>query len=294
MEKKTSGLTALKNLTAELNQRDEALKQSNDFLENIIESSSDSIVVTDADENLIRVNRAFRDTFRYVAAVRGKPIKMFIPNKPGIYKTALNNEVTITEDLISSRDKVVASLYEVGKIINWETFMQRVDKKLIPVEVNIAALYEQDGTYGGAVSIIRDITDRKKHQKELEQREKYFRSLIENSLDIILLIDFNMIIKYVSPSVAVITDWKVGEFIDKSWLSFIHKDDIPSVKTLLQEAITEPNKVIPFGLRTLGKNGDVRLTEGKIKKMNGDTEIEGCVVNCRDITERIEEVDFKT
>jgi len=64
-----------------------------------------------------------------------------------------------------------------------------------------------------AVLVIRDITERKRTEEALAKSEAKFRSLIQNSSDLVVILETDGIIRYASPSHERILGYKPGELI---------------------------------------------------------------------------------
>lgn len=119
----------------------------------------------------------------------------------------------------------------------------------IPTSGNKPLILENNLTlisFGGrsaVLSVSRDITARKMAEMALEQSERWFRALIENSSEIFRVVDRSGIIIYDSPSSSRILGYPEGFTRGKSALDFIHPDDRSRVKADLeavcQNAATE-------------------------------------------------------
>ena len=75
-----------------------------------------------------------------------------------------------------------------GSLKNLELEFIRKDGTIFPVLANAAAIYDADGNYHMSRSAILDISDLKKMQATLVQKEKTFRAIFENSNDAIILV----------------------------------------------------------------------------------------------------------
>ena len=64
-------------------------------------------------------------------------------------------------------------LVDEGKISNLEFHLIRKDKKVIPVEENIVYLYGKEGNVIGAVGIIRDISERRKSERDVREAKEF-------------------------------------------------------------------------------------------------------------------------
>ena len=79
------------------------------------------------------------------------------------------------------------------------------DGEIIDVEVIAHSITYQNKK--ARLVLLNDVTNRLKTERELVSSEKKFRALIENSSDIIALLDTDMKITYRSPSAIRITGW---------------------------------------------------------------------------------------
>ncbi|MCK4822578.1 PAS domain S-box protein, partial [bacterium] len=70
-------------------------------------------------------------------------------------------------------------------------YFVRKDKKVVPVEENVVYLYNGAGKRIGVVGIVRDITERKQAEEKLRETTTFLDSIIENSLDCIIVADSN-------------------------------------------------------------------------------------------------------
>ncbi|MBD3182993.1 PAS domain S-box protein, partial [Candidatus Poribacteria bacterium] len=113
----------------------------------------------------------------------------------------------------------------------------------------------------------------------------HFRMLIENSSDIITIMNPDGTITYESPSVEKILGYRPDELVGKNSIDFIHPDDAGIIAENLMKAMEEKgdNKTLTF--RFLHKNGNWRILEGIGKSVFNKGQIQ-IITNCRDITER--------
>ena len=169
---------------------EETLYATTTFLDNIIENSLDCIIVGDSRGTLVRVNRYFCELLGYDAKdVLGKHMSEFTATEKGTYDSTTGASIEITQEYIDRQLQTVLLLREEKKVANWETYLIRKDGRLIPGEVNINYLYDEDGKRTGAVGIVRDSTERKKAEKEITETRDFLENLIDNSLDMIVIAD---------------------------------------------------------------------------------------------------------
>ncbi len=121
-------------------------------------------------------------------------------------------------------------------------------------------------------------------ESELRKREGYFRTLIENSSDLITVLDPNGRIMFESPSIERVAGWRVEERVGRDGADFFHPDEKASVVEMLGKIIAHPGDVAALRCRLLHKNGSwihLDCLARAIRDPNGQS----CVLgNARDIT----------
>lgn len=162
------------------NHADVALKETQNFLNNIIESSLDCIEVADSTGKITRVNKSLLNLLGLKSEeIIGKYAYDFTPDKEGTYESTTGELVEIDEKFFKDGKTMVSRLFEEGSIKNRENYFLRKDRKVVAVEENIALLYNDEGEVTGSVAIIRDITERKRSVATLKKSEEMYHNLIE-------------------------------------------------------------------------------------------------------------------
>ena len=136
------------------------------------------------------------------------------------------------------------------------------------------------------VRAMRYATERKRALEELRKSEEYFRSLIENALDIITVLDEAGAIRYSSPSLERILGYRPSALHGTNLLALIHPDDC---QVFLGKLVFDGNHAgLPqqFQFRLRHQDGSWRVLEAIGKRAGGNSPVGGFVVNSRDITER--------
>ncbi len=122
--------------------------------------------------------------------------------------------------------------------------------------------------------------------EELLKNEEFFKSLLENSLDSVALLDETSRIKYITPSVKKIFGVQPEDFIGKSWFNMIYEEDIALVKEKLYSVLQSPGNIEFITCRVKAGSGNVLWIEASgINKLN-EPDINSIIVNFRDITSR--------
>src|SRR5215210_3296790 len=124
------------------------------------------------------------------------------------------------------------------------------------------------------------------HQESLRQSEQRFRALVQNSSDIITLVDAEGTIRYVSPAVERVTGYRPEELVGRSVFDYVRSDDLKEAQNIFAEAWLRPGVHPPFDFRVTHKDGSWRLSEFVLTNLLDDPSVRGMVVNQRDITAR--------
>ncbi|MFZ1081656.1 MAG: PAS domain S-box protein [Candidatus Kryptoniota bacterium] len=138
-----------------------------------------------------------------------------------------------------------------------------------------------------AVSSLKiEIGERQRAEEALKESERYYKSLIENALDIVALLDANGYVQYISPSVEKVLGYAQDELIGKNVFGFIHPDDVDAVLEIFSKGKTPARYIAKIEYRIRHKNGEWSIFESIGKNLLDDPFINGIIVNLRDITVR--------
>jgi two-component system cell cycle sensor histidine kinase/response regulator CckA len=132
------------------------------------------------------------------------------------------------------------------------------------------------------VRSIRYASERGRTIEALERREEHYRSLIENSMDLISILNLDGTIRYVSPSHERMLGYPLDELVGRNVLSFVHAQD----KARIQAALVGGNNGRPVECRVRHFDGSWRMLESFSRDLTHVAGVNGMVVNARDITER--------
>jgi PAS domain S-box-containing protein len=130
---------------------EEVLKESEEKYRNLFENAIDPIFIVDAESNYIEVNKRAVEVFGYSK-------KEFL--KMSIF------DVIPGEQLYDS-EKELGKLRSNGSYVNFMGKMKTKDGDWLDVEVNSSAMFK-DGKMIGSRDIVRDITNRRNINKQLE------------------------------------------------------------------------------------------------------------------------------
>ncbi len=134
----------------------------------------------------------------------------------------------------------------------------------------------------------------RKADQDLTNSEKKFRALIENSSDVIVLIDAKGIIRYTSPSTYRVLEFAPEELLGTSAFDRIYQPDKLRLMNLFQKLITEPGKTIRASFRLVRRDQKIIWVEGIGTNLLADPSVSSVIINYRDVTEHKKLDEAKT
>ncbi len=138
------------------------------------------------------------------------------------------------------------------------------------------------------------IEERRNFQDKIEQNEKKFRALIENSSDVIVLMDKTGRIRYTSPSTYKVLKFTPDELLGTSAFDRIHPEDRLRLISLFQKLVDEPGKTINATFRLIRKDQGIIWVDGTGSNLLEDPSISSIIINYRDVTEHQKIDEAKT
>jgi PAS domain S-box-containing protein len=187
----------------------------------------------------------------------------------------------VAPDKRSEMPKNALKLSENGHV-EFEIIHQTKNGKRIPVEVN-NHLFKLNGKKV-SLAISRDISQRKKVEKELMKSELKYRNIFENVQDIFYQTDNNGIIIEISPSVERYSKYKPSELIGKS-VETLYAN--PEDRKPLLKRIKENGEAVDYEI--VLKTKDDRLlyvSSNSHFRYDSSQRVIGIEGSLRDITER--------
>ena len=272
---------------------EKTIRNSEEKLRAIFESISDSVTVIDGDGNIIEVNDA--------------AVKLFgCKSKEETF--GMNALTFIAEE---DQPAAVGKLQE-GKPTRFVQYKyKRMDGSIFWGETSSDILHDRSGNITGFIGIVRDITERKRIEKELNgyrenlekmvaqrttelastneelrESEERLRAFFENVPDILFGHDMTGKFTAVNKKALEISGYSRDDVLDKNILEtgILPQDQIENVIAGIK-GIEEGKSGYPYEVQLMKKNGD-RITVEAVSfpiKRKGEMEVMGIA---RDITDR--------
>jgi len=250
-----------------------ALRKSEKRLRQLIASALDAVVTIDGEGTIIEWNPQAEITFGFTAR---QMIGRQLP--PSMLE---QRDYRMIQRLMA-RNRPGEKKLPVRRRI--ETIARGANGQPFPIEMTI----EQVGSGGEPLftAFIRDISERRRSQYELEQRERRFRTIFEKSWSGVALLGPDLRFSYAASSTANILGYSDADLIDQPILDFIHPRERAAAQRLFESLASTPTKEAHGELRFRHKNGMWVWLEGFAQNLLHETSVNAIVLNYRDVTQR--------
>ncbi len=241
---------------------------SKDYVNNIIKSMIDTLIVLNPDGTIRTVNKATLDLLGYEEdELVGKTKDVFCPEEGA--------ETSSMQELIQK-----------GVLTGVEKMYVAKNGRMIPMLLSGSVMRDAEGTMQGIVCVALDITERKRAEEEIRRSEERYRRLVENAPEVIYCVAKESgAFTAINPAFEKITGWSVNDWIGKSFVPLIHPDDVPLAKERFFKVI-EGSPMPPAEMRILSKSGEYLVGEFTSVPQIEHGSIVGEFGIARDITER--------
>lgn len=162
-----------------------------------------------------------------------------------------------------------------------EDYFPRQD---IWLRFSAAPLRDAQGTVRGAIETLEEITERKKHQTELERYE----TIVEASGDPVYTLDADGCFTYVNDEVTEITGYEEETLLGSHVSSVVSARDVAKTDRRIRQLLDGDDHRVTVEMDVLTAEGDRRRCETHIALLPFEEEFRGTVGVVRDITDRKE------
>ena len=258
------------NLTVAFTQVDRAHELEE--YERLVETMGDSVYSIDLEGEYIRVNGAFAELTGYEA-------DRLLAEGP---------ELVLDDEAIGQFEDAVRRLLGEGRGIETvETDLYTADGRVVPIEANLTLLPAENGGYRGTVGVIRDITERREREQELERYETIVRAFPDE----VYTLDAEGYLTSVIPPAGAertTTGYDPEELVGQHVSVVMTEEDIERGEQVIQELLSSDAKRTDFfEMETVRKNGERVPHENHIALLpTEDGGFDGTVGVLRNIADR--------
>ena len=144
---------------------EEKLKETKDYLDNVIKSSADAIVVVDMEGIVRSWNKAADDYMGYTAdEVIGTSNKKFFADQ-------------------EEAERVMEIVHRDGELKNYRTTVLNKDRKPVLISMSAALLRDKNGVPIGTVRVSRDVTEEEELKEKIKDERDNLNLILESMDD---------------------------------------------------------------------------------------------------------------
>lgn len=118
--------------------------------------------------------------------------------------------------------------------------------------------------------------------EQLRRREERYRALVQDSSDVISVVDRDGVIESVSPAVHEVMGYRPDDLEGTSYYSLIHPDDVTAVRAFHASGMAEHRTEV----RTRHADDSWHWHDVTMRDLTGNPAVAGIVISHRDVTER--------
>ena len=133
-------------------------------------------------------------------------------------------------------------------------------------------------------ALVRNLEDRvERRTSELRRGEERFRSLVQNSSDVVTIADADGTIRYLSPSVRRVFGYEYGDLLGTPLTALIAPKQRRGFREALWQSAIEPGGTTVGEFLVVDSQGRARPAEITVTNLIDDPSVGGLVLNTRDI-----------
>ncbi len=249
---------------------EEALRNSEERYRLLFEGSHDAIAVYGMDFRAILFNRHFEELIGY-SREEYFTIDPLLPVHPDD-----------REKLISNNRKRLAGI-SVDR--SYEFRVVRKDGEIRHVEASFDPVIRGEEIIG-VQGLFRDVTEKRRTEAALKEREDRYRLLFDHSYDGIALLGRDLVPLLVNHRLSEMLGYTQEELLTISIDQVVHADDLEKAKKNHLERLK--GKPVPrtYEIRLIRRDGEILEVEGSFDSIYRGNEIIGIQAMLRDTTER--------
>ena len=136
------------------------------------------------------------------------------------------------------------------------------------------------------LATMTDVSTQIAADEALARNEAWYRALVQHQSDIITVVGFDGVIRYISPNCERLIGFDAESLVGTSGIDNIHPDDIGVLMDGLGAQLADGLAARPFEYRQRRRDGSWLWLEATGQALPAEFGVDAVIVNARDITER--------
>jgi len=254
-------------INTELSRKNTELEESEERYRLLVETMNEGLAVLDENTVIIYVNEKLCIMLGHLREeIIGSPItRYFDAENRLIYQAELEK-----------RKKGGSASYEIAWL--------RKDGQNLPTIISPVPIFDAQGIFKGSFGVITDIRRLKQTEEQLRRSEERFRSLSENSPDIIFTLAVDGTFTYLNPAFEFLLGYDREFAMGKDLAEFVKSGEssIQAIRSIAQQKKT----LRDLGLTMIHRDGSLRVFHlSAAPNVSSAGEVAGIVGTCKDMTE---------
>ena len=253
----------------------EALRLSEERYRIVAETASDGVLTIDDQSRILFANSALARIFGYSREeLTGRGVTELMPDSQRqLHQQALERYI------------------ETGvRSTNWDAVQvsgRRRDGSEVPVELSFGeSVVEGRRWFTG---VVRDITERRKHQLALEESEQRYRSVVDQIKEAVFQTDGEGRWTFLNPAWVEIMGYSIEESLGEVFLNYVHPEDRQRNLDAFQPLMERKKEYCRHTVRYVRRDGGIRWMEVFARlTLDGSGSSVGTAGTLMDVTRRTE------
>jgi len=258
--------------SAERKKAEVALRDQAETFEAIIENTSDSVLLISPDYKLLRFNKTAEER---LLQRKGESISIGADFRKFLYPDAEEIFYSMFNDSLN------------GKFCDREIPARDTNGNSFWIRAKTSPVYDRDNKLLGVTLLSENIDSQKKAQIALVQSEEKFRSLVEQSLVGVYIMQEEKFV-YVNPGFEKIMGYSLDKLKETSFSQWIYDEDVEKIKENYVSRISGEKPTDQYTFRAVRQDGALLYIEAIVSKIiyGNRPAVIGTIV---DITDHVEE-----
>lgn len=249
------------------------IRDSRNMLAHVLDSVPQGVYWKDAEGTYLGCN----DVFAHTAGLKN-PEEIV-----GLSDSDLP-ELRVTEAERAADREVIESVRPTRHVVEAK---QLSDGRTVWIDTTRVPLIDERGLVNGVLGVAEDITERRRAEEQLRERNETISAMVETSQDWIWSVDCHGIHTYSNPAIELILGYTPEELVGRPSLVLVHEEDRARAEQQMLAAIEHKSGWRNLLARWRHKDGTWRYLESNaVAIVSSDGELVGFRGVDRDVTER--------
>ena len=278
-----------------------------DRYQELFDFAPDGYFVTDANGDIVNANRAatlmfgsqpisqnlekfvyssYREQFQRLLGQlqRGQNIKSFDFRMQFPTGQPFDASFTIISIRAPLDGQVIGMRWWIQDITQRKQEVEKLRQSHQRLEIRVAEMNAKLNLMDRQIRLERE--EQRRISRNLTRNEAKLRAMMQHSSDVVNILDIDTTINYCSPALFKTLGYMPEDVIGKKFVRFIHSEDLPIFQDFLAQSVDTLSASPPIVMRHKHINGDWIYLESVCCNLLQDSNVQGLVINSRDITER--------